>query len=408
MSGFFPRRSTLLATAVVAAGFGALGFASIGLGAVIVGETRRIDLGPKAAPGIDAMKAQYKRPATIPFPKENPYTPEKAALGKKLYFDTRLSVSMAQSCASCHSPGFGWGDGLAVGVGHGMAKLGRHSPTIVNAAWGAIFMWDGRLATLEEQALGPIQAAGEMNMPLAQLMERLTSIGEYKPLFAAAFPGEGMTSATLAKAIATYERTVVSERAPFDVWIEGNEKAISEEAKRGFAVFNGKALCSSCHEGWNFTNDGFQDIGLPSKDVGRGEFMPGVVKMQHAAVAGLSWGSAQRSGTARSRSTALNSSTPRSTRNPGMDSSLSSVPPVWPRPRPDIFGMITPQAAASGARTIDTLSPTPPVLCLPTFTPGISERSTRLPEFTIESVSHDVSSMVMPRSTMAISSADAW
>ena len=174
--GILPRRSTLLATAVAVAGFGALGFASIGLGAVIVGETRRIDLSPKAAAGIDAMKAQYKRPATIPFPKENPYTPEKAALGKKLYFDTRLSVTSAQSCASCHSPGFGWGDGLAVGVGHGMAKLGRHSPTIVNAAWGEIFMWDGRLATLEEQALGPIQAAGEMNMPLEQLMERLTSI----------------------------------------------------------------------------------------------------------------------------------------------------------------------------------------------------------------------------------------
>jgi cytochrome c peroxidase len=282
MSGFFPRRSTLLATAVAAAGFGAIGFASIGLGAVIVGETRRIDLGPKAAPGIDAMKAQYKRPATIPFPKENPYTPEKTELGKKLYFDTRLSVTSAQSCASCHSPGFGWGDGLAVGVGHGMAKLGRHSPTIVNAAWGAIFMWDGRLATLEEQALGPIQAAGEMNMPLEQLMERLASIGEYKPLFAAAFPGEGMSAKTLAKAIATYERTVVSERAPFDLWIEGNEKAISEEAKRGFAVFDGKAMCSACHEGWNFTNDGFQDIGLPSKDIGRGEFMPGVIKMQHA------------------------------------------------------------------------------------------------------------------------------
>jgi cytochrome c peroxidase len=227
MPGFFPRRSTLLATALAVAGFGAFGFAGIGLGAVIVGETRRIDLGPKAVPGMDAMKAQYRRPATIPFPKENPYTPEKASLGKKLYFDTRLSLTSAQSCASCHSPGFGWGDGLAVGVGHGMAKLGRHSPTIVNAAWGAIFMWDGRLATLEEQALGPIQAAGEMNMPLEQLIGRLTSIGEYKPLFAAAFPGEEMSAKTLAKAIATYERTVVSERAPFDSWIEGNEKAIS-------------------------------------------------------------------------------------------------------------------------------------------------------------------------------------
>jgi cytochrome c peroxidase len=140
------------------------------------------------------------------------YTQEKAALGKKLYFDTRISVTAAQSCASCHSAGFGWGDGLPVGVGHGMAKLGRHSPTIVNAAWGAIFMWDGRLGTLEEQALGPIQAAGEMNMPLETLMERHGSIPEYKPLFASAFPQEGMTSKTLAKAIATYERTVVSER----------------------------------------------------------------------------------------------------------------------------------------------------------------------------------------------------
>jgi cytochrome c peroxidase len=118
-----------------------------------------------------------------------------------------------------------------------MAKLGRHSPTIVNAAWGAIFMWDGRLATLEEQALGPIQAAGEMNMPLEQLMERLTSIGEYKPLFARAFPDEGMSAKTLAKAIATYERTVVSERAPFDSWIE--------EMKRRFPRKPSAALPSS-------------------------------------------------------------------------------------------------------------------------------------------------------------------
>src|SRR5262245_64533209 len=100
MSGFFHRRSTLFATLVAAAGRGPIGFAGIGFGAVVVGETRRVDLGPKATAGMDAMRAQYKRPATIPFPKENPYTPEKAALGKKLYFDTRLSVTSAQSCAS--------------------------------------------------------------------------------------------------------------------------------------------------------------------------------------------------------------------------------------------------------------------------------------------------------------------
>jgi cytochrome c peroxidase len=275
-------RSVLLGSAIAAIALGLFGFTKLGFGSALIGETRRVDLGQKAVAGIDTMKAQYRRPALISFPKDNPYTPEKAALGKKLYFDTRLSVSSAQSCASCHSPGFGWGDGLALGIGHGMAKLGRHSPTIINAAWGEIFMWDGRLPTLEEQALGPIQSPGEMNMPIEQLMERLASIAEYKPLFAAVFPKEGMKPETLAAAIATYERTVVSERAPFDAWIEGDEKAITEEAKRGFAVFNTKAQCSSCHEGWNFTNDGFQDIGLPSEDVGRGQFVPGVLKMQHA------------------------------------------------------------------------------------------------------------------------------
>ena len=269
----------LAASTIILAAFG---YASLGFGAALVGETKQISLQPHSAPGTDALKALYRRPATIPFPKDNPYTPEKAALGKKLYFDTRISVSSAQSCGSCHSPSFGWGDGLAVGVGYGMQKLGRHSPTVVNAAWGGIFMWDGRLATLEEQALGPIQAAGEMNMPLDELMKRLGSIPDYKPLFVKVFAEEGMTPKTLAKAIATYERTVVSERAPFDAWIEGDEKAISEQAKRGFAMFNGKAQCAACHEGWNFTNDGFQDIGLSSPDLGRAQFVPGVIKMEHA------------------------------------------------------------------------------------------------------------------------------
>src|SRR5579883_230064 len=271
-----------LRLAAVAASLVSFGFAGFGHGAALVSQTRHVEVATKASSGTDALKALYRRPAAIPFPKDNPYTPEKAALGKKLYFDTRLSVTSAQSCASCHSPSFGWGDGLSVGVGHGMQKLGRHSPTVINAAWSDIFMWDGRLPTLEAQALGPIQSAGEMNMPLDQLMKRLSSISEYKPLFAAAFPQEGMNEKTLAKAIATYERTVVSERAPFDAWIEGDEKAISEDAKRGFALFNGKAQCAACHEGWNFTNEGFQDIGLPSEDVGRGQYLPAVIKMQHA------------------------------------------------------------------------------------------------------------------------------
>jgi cytochrome c peroxidase len=277
-----PRFYLSLALAFSTASFTFFGVASLGFGAAIVGETRQVSIRPFASPGTDALKALYRRPATIPFPKDNLYTPAKAALGKKLFFDTRLSVTSAQSCASCHNPGLGWGDGLALGVGHGMMKLGRRSPTIVNAAWGDAFMWDGRLATLEDQALSPIQSATVMDLPLDQLIKRLQSIPEYAPLFAGAFPQDGITPVTLAKAIATYERTVVSERAPFDVWIDGNEKAISEEAKRGFAVFNGKGQCAACHEGWNFTNDGFQDIGLSSVDVGRGQYLPGVIKMKNA------------------------------------------------------------------------------------------------------------------------------
>ena len=229
------------------------------------------------------MKAEYRRPATIPFPKENPYTPDKAALGKKLYFDTRISVTSAQSCASCHSPGFGWGDGLAVGVGHGMNKLGRHSPTIINAAWGAIFMWDGRLANLEEQALGPIQAAGEMNMPLDKLMERLATIAEYKPLFEASFPGVGLKPATLAQAIATYERTVVSEQAPFDLWIEGNEQGDFRRGQAGLRHLQhqGPVLVAATRAGTS-PMTASRTSASPARTSDADEFMPGVVKMKHA------------------------------------------------------------------------------------------------------------------------------
>lgn len=233
-------------------------------------------------PGIISLKEKYRRPAAIPFPNDNPYTATKVDLGKKLFFDPRLSAANVLSCASCHSPAFSWGDGRPRGVGHGMNQLGRRSPSIVNAAFGAIFMWDGRAASLEEQALGPIKTDVEMNLPIDQLMDRLKGISEYGPLFQTAFPHEGMAPETIAKAIATYERTVVSGRAPFDAWINGDEKAISDSAKNGFALFNTKANCTACHSGWNFTDDSFQDIGLRDDDVGRGKFLPGVQKMLHA------------------------------------------------------------------------------------------------------------------------------
>src|SRR3954451_22256201 len=132
----------------------------------IVGETRKVDIAQRTDPSIDSLREEYRRPKVIPFPKDNPYTAEKAALGKKLYFDSRLSAANVLSCASCHSPAYGFGDGQPRGVGHGMKQLGRRSPTIVNAAFGEIFMWDGRAGSLEEQALGPIKTDVEMNLPI--------------------------------------------------------------------------------------------------------------------------------------------------------------------------------------------------------------------------------------------------
>jgi cytochrome c peroxidase len=250
--------------------------------AASVGKSTTFEVAKAPAASMQQLKALYRRPDSIPFPKDNPYTLEKATLGKKLYFDTRLSAANVLSCASCHNPAYGWGDGLPKGVGHGMKQLGRRSPTIVNAAFGLVFMWDGRAASLEEQALGPIVADVEMNLPIDRLIARLTIISEYRPLFQAAFPREGIAPGSIGKALATYERTVVSGRAPFDAWIEGDEKAISEAAKRGFMLFNSKAACANCHSGWNFTDDSFHDIGLADSDIGRGKYLPNVIKMAHA------------------------------------------------------------------------------------------------------------------------------
>ncbi|MGI9505113.1 MAG: cytochrome-c peroxidase [Geminicoccaceae bacterium] len=238
--------------------------------------------GERAA-DVVILKAAYKRPASIPFPEDNPFTEAKAKLGQVLYFDPRLSRSNMQSCASCHNPSFAWGDGLPKGVGDNMHELGRRSPTILNAAWSEALMWDGRFETLEEQALGPIEAAVEMNMPLDELIKKLGEIEGYPPLFAAAFDGDTeITPDRIAMAIATYERTVISGEAPFDRWIKGQRRAMSTSAERGFQLFNGKARCAACHSGWRFTDDSFHDIGLADEDIGRGAELPSIVKMQHA------------------------------------------------------------------------------------------------------------------------------
>ncbi|MGF1742954.1 hypothetical protein L4C34_18195 [Vibrio profundum] len=233
---------------------------------------------------ISELKEEYARPDSIPFPEDNPLTQQKLVLGKALYFDPRLSDSGTQSCATCHNPSFSWGDGMGLGVGHQHQRLGRKSPTILNLAWDEIYMWDGRKATLEEQALGPMESTAEMNMDLKKLPTVLASIPGYVVMFKQAFPQDPhpINVQNVGKAIATFERTVISGEAPFDRWINGDEGALTDEEKQGFMVFTGKANCGSCHSSWTFSDSSFHDIGLPTDDIGRGKLLPNMEKMQFA------------------------------------------------------------------------------------------------------------------------------
>ncbi len=218
---------------------------------------------------IDDLLRDFRRPSEIPFPASNPYTRTKAALGKMLFYDQRVSRMQNMNCVTCHNPSFGWEVPFATAMGAQNQPLARHAPATHNLAWQESFYWDGRASTLEEQAAGPITAHEEMDMPLDLLVTRLQSIENYRRWFELVFPGEGVTARNILKAIATYERTIVTDSSPFDQWVDGDETSMSEAAKRGFRVFIGKAQCARCHSGWNFTDNGFHDIGLVADDPGR-------------------------------------------------------------------------------------------------------------------------------------------
>jgi cytochrome c peroxidase len=230
---------------------------------------------------LEQWKASYRRPSLpAPEPADNQSNPERVQLGKKLFFDPRLSGNGQLSCATCHNPGLSWGDGLPVAIGMGGKKLARRTPTLLNLAWGQEFFWDGRASSLEEQALMPIFNAEEMGQT-QQLMLRYVS-ESYKPAIQAAYPGEPVSPKTVGKALACFERTIISARSPFDRWIEGDQDALSQGAQRGFVLFNSKANCSTCHSGWRLTDDAFYDIGVPGQDPGRGKIYPGLDTVEYA------------------------------------------------------------------------------------------------------------------------------
>jgi cytochrome c peroxidase len=231
---------------------------------------------------LRSMRESFRRPTAVPAPKSNPTTAAKVALGRDLFFDPRLSGSGAISCATCHNPGLGWGDGLPKGIGHMGTQLGRHTPTILNVAFGEPYFWDGRAPTLEEQAKGPLTSPKEMSMSVEFALPLLRSIPGYVDAFALAYPGQPISLETVASALASFERTVISSDAPFDRWVNGDDHAISPEAVRGFVLFNGKANCALCHSSWRMTDDGFHDIGLHDTDRGRAAIAPGIVQLEQA------------------------------------------------------------------------------------------------------------------------------
>lgn len=260
------RRS--LATSVTAVLFGvALGMTGVAAQAA-------------AGPSEDDVKT-FLRPMEVPQPLDNLSTPERVELGKALFFDPRLSGSGWISCATCHNPVLGWSDGLPTAIGHGMKVLGRSTPTILNGAYQKFQFWDGRAATLEQQALGPIEAEPEMAGNMGNVVKDLSDIPGYRKMFEAAYPGKGINNDTVAKAIAAFERSVVSTDSPFDLWLKG-QNTMSEAALRGFELYKGKANCAACHSGYNFSDNGFHNIGLPD-NTDEGRFKVKAIKVMKGA-----------------------------------------------------------------------------------------------------------------------------
>jgi cytochrome c peroxidase len=198
----------------------------------------------------------------VHFPKDNPYSPEKAELGKLLYFDKRLSADGTVSCASCHDPKFAFTDGKAVSDGIKGQKGGRSAPTVINRAYSLAQFWDGRAGTLEEQAIGPMANPIEMGNTHEALVKNLRGIAGYRPLFQKAFGTPDFDLDHVAKAIATFERTVLSGNSPYDRYKAGNKSALTPAQVRGLNVYFNKAKCDQCHEGINFTTNAYHNLGV--------------------------------------------------------------------------------------------------------------------------------------------------
>ena len=265
--------------AALAAG-AAVGFAAIA--ALALFSPRHAPLALQPRDSLAALKARFKRPTFVPHPPGEAPTPARIALGKRLFADKRLSADGTVACASCHDPKLSFADGEPKGKGITGRRLERHTPSLWNAAFSPLLFWDGRAPSLEEQVRFPVEHPDEMGSTLEDAARRLAVDASYARAFAAAFADDpGVSARNIARALAAYERTLVSPPTRFDAWIAGKADALSEAEVNGFMLFTGKGGCIACHNGFAFTDRNFYDIGLPGADKGRGKEI-GLAAADHA------------------------------------------------------------------------------------------------------------------------------
>jgi cytochrome c peroxidase len=213
-------------------------------------------------------------PPAPPVPSGNLMTKDKIALGKRLFFDPRLSVNGSISCAFCHVPTAGYADPKPVSLGVGGKRGGRNAPPVLNAAYFPLQFWDGRAGSLEEQALGPLTNPVEMANPdYRSIVLRLRRIREYRIMFARVFGGQ-VSIDHVAQALSAFERTLVTPDSPYDRYMMGDKNALTAAQKRGLAIFRGKGRCAICHNGGLLSDLSYHNLGVPQTgpmrvDVGR-------------------------------------------------------------------------------------------------------------------------------------------
>jgi cytochrome c peroxidase len=212
-------------------------------------------------PEIQPLPAPLATYEAMPVPADNPMTPEKVALGRQLFFDERLSIDGSKSCYSCHVCEHGLTDGLPKAIGPGNKTLPRSSPTLWNIGYHKEFYWDGRSGSLEKQALAA-WTGGNMGVgdKTGEIVAKVNALQGYKNQFQKVFQSDA-TADNMMKAIAAYERTIISDNTAWDRWKEGDNTAISMSAYRGWNIFQA-IKCNNCHDGVLFTDQQYHNIGI--------------------------------------------------------------------------------------------------------------------------------------------------